>query len=107
MALLLSSPEHYVIKVSFCGRQICRMLSVNIYLVDTLRVHISCSINLKFKLNLGHLGSKIRSLGQIEEITCRCSSGHISCSIDLKISQNVCLDQISNEFEFESPWIKN
>ena len=47
--------------------------------------------------NLGHLGSKTRSLGKIKEIPCGCCIG--SCSIDLKISQNVCLDEILDKFE--------
>ena len=41
--------------------------------------------------NLGHLGSKIRSLGQIKEIPCGRSRGHSSCSFDLKIGQNVLM----------------
>ena len=47
-------------------------------------------------LNLGHLGHK---LGQyVKEILCGCCRGHVSCSINLKIGQNVCLDEISDEF---------
>ena len=53
-------------------------------------------------LILGYLGSKTRSLCQIQEIPYGRSRGHISCSIDLKIGQNVCLDEISDEFEFQS-----
>ena len=58
-------------------------------------------------LNLGHLGSKTRSLGQIKEIPFGHSRGHIFCSIDLKIFQNVCLDEISDELELRSPGVKN
>ena len=71
--------------------------------------------------NLGHLGSKTRSLGQIKEIPCGGSGGHISCSVDLKIGrnvclddhiscstdlkigQNICLDEIEDNFKFGSP----
>ena len=49
--------------------------------------------------NLGHLGSKARSQGQIKEIPCRRPRGHIFCSTDLKIGQNVCLGEIWNGFE--------
>ena len=56
--------------------------------------------------NLGHLGSNGSSLGQIKEISCGHYRGHIYCSVDLKIGQNVCRDQISNEFEFGSPGVK-
>ena len=63
-------------------------------------------MNSQTSLNLGHLGSKTRSLGQIKEIPCGCFRGHISCSFDLKTGQNVCPDQILDEFEFWSPGIK-
>ena len=33
--------------------------------------------------------------------------GHISCSVDLKIGQNICCDEILEEFEFRSPEVKN
>ena len=58
-------------------------------------------------LNLGHLGSKTRSLGQIKEIFCGRCRGHISHTIDLEISQDVCFDKIFDEFEFESPGVIN
>ena len=57
-------------------------------------------------LNLGHLGSKSNSLGQIKEIPCGQSIGHISCSVDLKIGQNVCPYKISNEIELGLPGSK-
>ena len=57
-------------------------------------------------LNFGKLWSKTRSLGQIKEIPCGHSREHMSCSIDLKIGRNVCLDKISNKFEFGSPGFK-
>ena len=58
----------------------------------------------QMSLNFGHLGSKTRPLGQIKEIPCWCSRGHNSCLIDLKISQDVCLDEISDKCKFGSPW---
>ena len=79
---------------------------------------MSCSIDLKIghnvcldevseELNLGHLGSKTMSLGQIKEISCGCCRGHLSCSIYMKIVQNVCLDTISNKFKLGSPRVNN
>ena len=56
--------------------------------------------------NLGHLGLKTRSLGQIKEIPCGRSRGKISCSIHLKIGQNVCPDKVSDDFECVSLWDK-
>ena len=50
--------------------------------------------------NLGHLESNTSSQGQIKEIPCGHSRGHISCSIDLKSSQNLNLDEISDELNF-------
>ena len=47
--------------------------------------------------NFGYLGSKTRSLGQINQIPCGPSRGHISRSADLKFGQNVCLDKISED----------
>ena len=47
---------------------------------------------------MGHVKSKTRSLGQI------C---HILSLIVMKLSQNVCLDEISEEFENGSYWVKN
>ena len=45
------------------------------------------------------------SLGQIKDIPCGQSRGHISYSINLEFSQNVCLDKISDKFEFGSPGV--
>ena len=50
--------------------------------------------------NLGDLGPKSRSLGQIKEIPPGHSRGHISCSIDQEIGQNVCLDETWDQLEF-------
>ena len=61
----------------------------------------------KTTLNLGHLGSKTRSQGQMKEKPCGRSRGTNLNSIDLKIGQNVCLDELLDEFEFRSLGVKN
>ena len=43
---------------------------------------------------MGHVGSKIRSLGQISLKPCSPSRGNSFASIFMKIYQNVCLDDI-------------
>ena len=44
---------------------------------------------------MGHVGSKIRSLGEILEKPSARSRGHIFSLIFMKLGQNVCLDEIS------------
>ena len=83
-------------------------------------------------LEISHVGSKTRLLGQILENPCvpyrghifsplimklgenvclekPCvrSRGHIFSPIIMKRDQNVCLDEISDKFENESCWVKN
>ena len=41
-----------------------------------------------------------------QHLPCGHSRGHISYSIHLKFGQNVCLDEISDKFEFGSPGSK-
>ena len=53
------------------------------------------------------VGSKTRSLGQILEKTCVRSRGHIFSPIIMKPGQNVCLDEISDQFENGSCQVKN
>ena len=53
------------------------------------------------------LGKKTRSLGQILEKPCVHFKGHIFSSIIMKLAQNVCLDEISDEFVNGSSWVKN
>ena len=48
---------------------------------------------------MDHAGSKTKSLGQILEKPCVCSSGQIFNPIIMEPSQIVCLDEISDEFE--------
>ena len=56
---------------------------------------------------MGHVGSKTRSLGQILEKPCVCSRGHILSRILMEVGQDVCLDDISDEFENGSRGVKN
>ena len=56
---------------------------------------------------MGHVGSETRSQGHMLEKSHLCSRGHIfSCNI-LKLGQNVLLDEILDEFENGSCWVKN
>ena len=49
---------------------------------------------------MGHnICSKTRSLYQILKNPCVCSRGHIVRPIIMKLGQNVCLDEIFEEFE--------
>ena len=56
---------------------------------------------------MGHVASKTRSLSQILEKPYVSSRGHISSPIFMKLGQNVCLDEIWDEFENGSCWVKN
>ena len=56
---------------------------------------------------MGHVRSKTRSLGQILEKHCVRSRGHIFSPIIMKLSQNVCLDEVSDEFKIWSCRLKN
>ena len=56
---------------------------------------------------MGHVGSKTRSLGQILEKPCVRSRGHILSRILMEVGQDVCLDDISDEFENGSLRVKN
>ena len=58
-------------------------------------------------LKLGYVGSKTRSLGKILEKPCVRSRGHIFSPILIKLSQNVCLDKISDKFEIWSCGVKS
>ena len=55
---------------------------------------------------IGRVGSKIRSLGQILEKPCVHSRGHIFSPIIMKLGENVCPDEIWDEFENGSCWVK-
>jgi len=57
--------------------------------------------------NLGHLGSKTRSLGQSLKKTCVDSRGHSFHPILIKFGQNVNLDEIWVGIVFGSSGVKN
>ena len=56
---------------------------------------------------MGHVRSKTRSLGQISGKPCVDSRGHTFSPIIMKLGQNVCLDEVSGEFENGSCCVKN
>ena len=58
-------------------------------------------------LKMGHVRSKTRSLYQILEKPCVHARGHIFNVILMKLGQNVCLDEILDEFENRSCWVEN
>ena len=43
----------------------------------------------------------------INFLACVRSRGHIFSQIIMKLSQNICLDEISDEFENGSCWVKS
>jgi len=57
--------------------------------------------------NMGHVGSKTRSPGQILGNSCLHSRGHICDTIFMKLCQNVCFDNILAKFEYGSGRVKN
>ena len=58
-------------------------------------------------LKIGQVRSKTRSVGQILEKPCVRSGGHIFSQIIVKLGQNVCLDEILDEFENKLCRVKN
>ena len=50
--------------------------------------------------NMGEIGSKTRSVGQIMAKPCELSRGHIFGPIFIKLAQNDHLDNISVKFEY-------
>ena len=58
-------------------------------------------------MKMGYVGSKTRPLGQILEKPCVRSRSHIFSPIIMKLGQNVCLDEISDEFKNGLCWVKN
>ena len=59
------------------------------------------------KFEMGHVGSKTRSLGQILEKPCVYSRGHIFSLIIMKLGQNIFLDEISDKLGNWSCRVKN
>ena len=64
-------------------------------------------MNSRLSLNLGHVGSKTRSLDQIKGKPCGPSIGHISQWIFMKIVEKLHLDDFQTEFETRSCGVKN
>ena len=58
-------------------------------------------------LKMGHVELKTRPLVHILEELCVCSRSHIFSPIIMKLSQNVCLDKISDVYENGSGQVKN
>ena len=58
-------------------------------------------------LKKGHVGSETRSLAQILGKPCVRSRGHIFIPIIMKLGKNVCIGEISNEFEKGSCRVRN
>ena len=58
-------------------------------------------------LYIGHLGSKTRSRGQINEKPCVDDNGLSFYQILMKFSQNVCLDEIYVGIIYRTSWVKN
>ena len=57
--------------------------------------------------NMGDIGSKTRSVGQIMGKPCEHYRGHIFGLIFIKLAQNDCLDNISVKFEYGLCRVKN
>ena len=57
--------------------------------------------------NMGDVGSKTRSVGQIIGKPCEHSRGHSFSPIFIKLAQNDHLDNISVKFEYGSCGVKN
>ena len=117
---VFSSPEHKVLMVSYCDRAVSsvRRASSTFYLVYALEatvlvgyswklVRMFVSMKSRTSSKMGHVGSKTRSLGQILEKPCVRSRGHILSRILMEVGQDVCLDDISDEFENGSRGVKN
>ena len=62
---------------------------------------------LRSSVNLGHVGSKTRSLGQIIEKPCKHCRGHIFASTFMVFGQNVYLDDLKVKVESGSCGVKN
>ena len=61
----------------------------------------------KTSLEMGRVGSKTRSLGQMGEKPSLVSRGHIFRQIIMTLGQNISLDEISDEYENGSCQVKN
>ena len=55
---------------------------------------------------MGYVWSKTKSLGKIFEKPCVCCRGHIYRPMIMKLDQNVCVDELSDEFQNGSCLVK-
>jgi len=107
---IISSPEHEVLMVSYCGQWlsvvrrrascvVCRPSTFDVYTLETTFViRFLWNLIRMFFLtisrpssNMGHVVSKTRSPGQILGNSCLHSRGHIWDPMLMKLDQNVCL----------------
>ena len=120
--VLFSSPDHEVLRVSYCDSAVCivRLASsvINFLACVCSRGHIFSLIGMKFgqdichdesqmSLKMGHVESKTRSLGQILEKPCVRSRGHTFSPIIMKLGQTLCFDEITHQFKKGYCWVKN
>ena len=116
-----------MLMVSYCNRSLsvvmrpasCLCAScVNFWLVNTLEatVLVQLSSNLlkiiiltisRSSSNMGHVGSKTKSVCQLNEKPCEHSRGHSFGPIIIKLAQNDHRDNISVKFECGSCGVKN
>ena len=111
-----------MLKVSFCDtgvsgvrhpssvvRQhlVCTLEATVLVQMSSNLVRMIALMNSRTSSNLGHVGSKTRSLGQILEIPCVHSRGHIFGPKVLIFGQDDCPDELSNKFESGSCGVKN
>ena len=107
-------------RVSYCDSavSVLQIAVSTFYLVYALEATFSVQLSrdlvrmfVLFKsrtsLKMGHVRSKTRSQGQILEKPCVRSRGHIFSPIIKKLGHNVCLDEISDEFEIRPCRVKN
>ena len=107
-----------VVRASCVCASVRRASCVNFWLVNTLEatVLVQSSSNLprmiiltksRLTSNMGHVGSKTRSVGQLKEKSCEHSRGHSFGPIIIKLAQNDHLDNISVKFKYRSCPVKN
>ena len=108
--LYFSSPEHKVLKVSYCdiAVSVVRLCSRgHIFGIIIMKLGQFVVMKSRMSLKMGHVQLKTRSIVQICGKLCVHSRGHIFSLIIVKPGQNLCLDKISNKCENESCQVKN
>ena len=118
LAHLSTKCSWWAIVIVLCPASGVRRPSSTFYLVYALEatvlvgyswklVRMFVSMKSRTSSKMGHVGSKTRSLGKILEKPCVRSRGHILNRILMEVGQDVCLDDISDEFENGSRGVKN